>query len=103
MIIDMKSTIKYSEHRFVKANYIIYVDGKPLYAGQSRDVYKRIQKHRSMLKNLSQFATGALLDELIWEDSEVVAYIFNQGALLREREELECLIHLECNTLISKP
>ncbi len=103
MIVNMKEPISFSGNRFLKANYIIYINRKPLYTGQSRDVLKRVAKHRSMLKNRSQFATGRSVDDLDWDSSEIHACLFNIGENLPERKELEKLIHEEIDGLFSKP
>lgn len=103
MIVNMKGPISFSGNRFLKANYIIYINGKPLYAGQSRDVLKRVAKHRSMLKNHSQFATGRSVNDLDWDSSKINACLFNIGENLPERKELEKLIHEEVDSLLSNP
>lgn len=103
MELDLKKPIAYTGNRFIKANYVLYINGEPLYAGQSRDVLKRVAKHRSTLKNRSEFATGRVLEGFNWNCSDIVAKIFNEGACIQDRLELESLIHQECETLLSKP
>lgn len=102
--------------RGVGANYTIYIKDVPAYSGQSADVFNRIAKHQSCLKNKGTFANGSLLSDFrkkvgskgnslpaLREEFAISASLDFVSDCKEERLEFEKKWHKDNLTLISKP
>lgn len=77
IVVDMKLKIPTGRYKGFTANYMIKVNGRPIYCGQSKDVFKRVGKHRSMMKNHKKLATGVDLPDLDWHNNHITFELFN--------------------------
>lgn len=87
----------------IEANYMIYHKGVPIYSGQSCKALSRISSHRVHLRKDMRFKSGKGREPLDgrYDDEDFKVKVFNIGANLADRLDMEELIHQEVDTLVS--